>query len=30
MEVVLFEVIATAALLLGHLGIVVWNRMARA
>jgi hypothetical protein len=26
---VVVEIVATVALLLGHFGIVVWNRMAR-
>ncbi len=29
MEVLMLEIVATAALLVGHLSIVVWNRMRR-
>ncbi len=29
MELLLVEVIATVALLLGHFGVVVWNRATR-
>jgi hypothetical protein len=29
MEIVLFEIVATAALLLAHFGVVVWNRLTR-
>jgi len=29
MEIVLFEIVAIAALLLGHFGVVVWNRVTR-
>jgi len=29
MEIVLVEIVATAALLLGHFGVVVWNRVTR-
>jgi len=29
MEVLVLEIVATTALLLGHFGIVVWNRIAR-
>jgi len=27
MELMLFEVVATVLLLLGHFGIVIWNRV---
>ena len=30
MEFLVLEIIATAALLVGHLSIVVWNRLTRA
>jgi hypothetical protein len=29
MEVLVLEIVATAALLVSHLSIVVWNRMTR-
>ena len=29
MEILVLEIVATAALLVGHLSIVVWNRMTR-
>ena len=29
MEILLLEIVATAALLVSHLAIVVWNRFAR-